>query len=75
MMTIKQLKELIKNLPDETPVVRSGSDHNYVYCYHVGKTTAVKEGRELSEDYTNQGYDLKTDYGKGAKIIDVLLVE
>jgi hypothetical protein len=71
MLTVKKLKELLKNVPDNTPVVTSGSDHTYDECRSAWKTTAVEVNGDLSEDYTDSGYKL-ADYGDGAKVITVL---
>lgn len=64
-MNIKQLKLIIENLPDETIVVTSGSDHNYMVCVTATPLPALHENRCLYEYYEG-------DHGK---IVNVLLME
>jgi hypothetical protein len=52
MLTVKKLKNIIANLPDNTDVLIPGSDHNYLST-HVRVTTALyaKNKKEIIEDY------------------------
>jgi hypothetical protein len=48
-MNVKQLKELVMDLPDDTPVVTAGLDHSYreikaVHCCPAVKSPAKKMG-------------------------------
>jgi hypothetical protein len=49
-MTIKQLKEKIKNLPDDMLVVLPGSDHSYSIGFYTGKETAMHNAHGYYED-------------------------
>lgn len=46
-MTVKQLKEAIKDLPDDAPVLVPASDHCYNPAYEViTEATMFSQGRE-----------------------------
>ena len=47
-MNVKDLKKLLKGLPDDMPVVQRGGDHCYVDTVVI-VDDAVREGRELTE--------------------------
>ena len=70
-MTIKALKELIANLPDNMPVVAPGSDHSYRTVYMATATTAIYSFGLLSEDHGGDGPPLE----KGEKRINVFVID
>ena len=67
--TVKELRKIIANAPDNTAVVISGDDHSYRFA-QPELTTAMHDGSEMSEDF---GEDM-TPEGEYGKRIPVLLV-
>ncbi len=71
-ITIKQLKDLIKDLPDETMVLSPDGDHAYRKV-HAEVTTALYDetGPAWTEDYgekmTPEAY-----YGKRLKVLVIV---
>lgn len=63
LMNVGKLKEMIKDLPDDTPILMSGSDHSY-YRGDVRVGPATINGGDYSEywgdEYLNEG-DKKVD--------------
>ena len=59
-MKIKELKDLIKNLPDDMEVVKCGFDHSYCRILRAGKVNA--EGRFKRKDGSYDDYS--EYYGK-----------
>lgn len=55
-MNIKQLKERIENLSDDTLVVVEGPDHNYFNAFCYGPDRAINEVTNLSEYYETDIY-------------------
>lgn len=52
MITVKDLKKLIKNMPNEAELVVSGSDHEYFRVHHVTVVDAeFGESGDLHEYY------------------------
>jgi hypothetical protein len=71
MLTIKKLKELIKDCPDDMLVVGPGSDHSYRYVdAQVMTALYYKKFHILSEDYGEE----TTPETKHEKRIEVLLI-
>ena len=73
MTTVKQLKELIANLPDDAQVLVPGEDHSY-RAASVEATTALREGRGRHSGWTeDHGEELtpEADYGKRMQVVVV----
>ncbi|KKM62741.1 hypothetical protein LCGC14_1518620 [marine sediment metagenome] len=71
-MTVRDLKEILEGLADDTLVVIPGSDHSYRLINRISPRTAIKHFMEpsLSEDYG----DLNPDDWKDDKRVKVLVV-
>lgn len=73
MTTVKQLKELIANLPDDAQVLVPGEDHSY-RATRVEATTALREGSGRYGGWTeDHGEELtpEADYGKRMQVVVV----
>lgn len=67
-MTVKILKEIIKDLPDNVEIVTPSSDHSYKYIY-CSVTTALKDDEgEWTEDY-GESSTPESLYGKRKKVL------
>ena len=68
-MSVKELKEIIAGLPDETPVVSPGSDHSYRPASAEATTALMERRNQWTEDY---GEDTTPEkYGKRMKVVVV----
>lgn len=70
-MTIKELKALIQDLPDDTLLLSGGSDHSYIRA-HVSKGTALaayNDANYFYEDFGDEYKDNKKDKRITALII------
>lgn len=57
-MNIKQLKEIIKDLPDNMKIVMPGSDHNYnVVDARIDTALYSGEDRVYTEDFGDEYYE------------------
>ena len=71
MKTVGELKDFIKNMPDDRIIVTPGFDHSY----HLG-VEASKEEAELDPKTKNmwEYWDEENKNKKSNKLIDVLLI-
>ena len=68
-MNVKQLKQILKDAPDDAPVLVSGNDHSY-WSPRVTLGKAVLEG--VCETY--QEYWPQVDLGKKDKVLPAILI-
>ncbi len=67
--TVGKLRALLKDLPDDMPVVEEASDHSYAISAARVEGAVVEEGDHLSEDYPSS-----QPLPEGAERIKVFLV-
>lgn len=69
-MRIKQLKELIANMPDDAYIVTPGEDHSYREAsVEAGTALKAKDG-SWSEDYGEESTP-EAEYGKRLPVLIV----
>lgn len=68
-MTIGKLKQLIENIPDETRIVISGSDHSY----REGRASLIDAAE--SKGYLGEWYGDPDHYDDPINVIQVVLVD
>lgn len=66
-MNVGQLRELIKNLPDTTPILQVSSDHSYTGV-SAEVTTALHGNGFWTEDH-GEGVTPEAEYGKRFQIL------
>lgn len=73
MTNVGQLKKVLEQIPDETPVVTSGSDHSY--C-HIKAFVEQAEFDPKTRTMPNmwEYYDEGNKNKKSNKVIDVLAI-
>jgi hypothetical protein len=76
-MNIKELKEVIANLPDDMQLVKTGGDHGYIRNVSAYSDNAYwNEGeRDLTECHWNTQKDADAALGKGYKLVHVLIID
>ena len=74
MTNAGQLKNLLINIPDETPVVTPGSDHSY---YHIDASVEQAEIDPKTRTMPNmwEYFDDDNKNKKSNKVIDVLVIK
>lgn len=72
--TVKELKELLKDLPDDMRLVVSGSDHSYDTAYAGVVRAEIDYSKSGMVKYMWEYYDEGNRSMKTSKVEEVLLV-
>ncbi len=67
-MNIKKLKEIIKDMPDDAPVLRESSDHAFVECSIENGTALEEDECQWTQDFGEETTP-EADYGKRIKAL------
>jgi hypothetical protein len=71
LMKVKELREFIKNLPDDMLIVTAGRDHSYIMIQNADVYKIVSNGKIMSELYLDEENIVLE---KGDKVQEVLII-